>query len=323
VFLDHPDEGINPCGEIKLNPKLMRNEPAGFAFCDLSEVNGATCDTKADFLLRCNAAAVIGTLQTCYSQFTYLHPRSRQIAERDRLIGVSITGIMDNPKIMDWLHDGRQEVVEANRRIADMLGIVSSERVCCIKPSGTASLLLGTSSGIHCHHDRRYLRRVTVNQTEVVGRAFATANPHMVEEKPNGDYCLVFPVQARDNAIIGVTGVAFLETVHRVLMSWCTLGGHNVSCTVPIGLGDLKPVIEYVWKHRATLSALAFAPVDIGKKYPFAPLERVEGRVLEAYWDLLIKNYTPVDWKNIGELTDGTSPSDVAACEGGKCEVDM
>ena len=318
VFLNHSDEGINPCGEIKLNPVLQTGEPSGVAFCNLSTINAATCGSKKEFLHRCDAAAVIGTLQSCYTKFKYLDPRSRKIAERDRLIGVSITGIMDNPDCLDWMHDGSEIVRSTNERVAQLLGIGTSERTCCIKPEGTASLMLGTSSGIHCHYSRRYLRRVTVNRTEVVGRAFAEANPHMIEQKPNGDYCIVFPVQARDDAIIDVCGVAFLETVHRVLMSWCKVEGHNVSCTVPIGLGDLQPVIDYVWSHRNTLSALAFAPMDLSKKYPFAPLERVEGRVLEAYWDQLIKNYTPVNWLELDEdVESGFDPG--PACEGRRC----
>ena len=319
VFLDDSDSGINPCGEINLNPRLAGEPVAGFAFCNLTTINAATCTDKAEFIKRCDAASVVGTLQSCYSGFKYLHPRSQKIAERDRLIGVSITGIMDNPDVLDWMHDGRSAVIGANIRVAMMLGIGTSARCCCIKPEGTASLMLGTSSGVHCHHSRRYLRRVTVNRTEVIGNEFRRVNPHMAEEKPNGDYCLVFPVQAADLAIVNLSGVAFLENVVRVLTSWCGgVGGHNVSCTVPMDAGEIQRVMAYIWNHRSMLSALAFCPSDINTKYPFAPLEAVSGRVLEAYWDQLVRNYTPVIWGDVKELEDAgvATPS----CESGRCE---
>ena len=322
VFLDDPDFGINPCGEIILNPKLNASEPAGFAFCNLTEVNAAACSSLIQFRNRCRSAAIIGTLQACYTDFSYLHPRSRLIAERDALIGVSVTGIMDNPACLEWMVVGRADVISENKRMASLLGINDAARCCCIKPSGTASLLLGTSSGIHCHHARRYLRRVTCNPTEVVGRAFADANPHMVEQKPNGDYVLVFPVQARDDAVIGETGVTFLQRVVHVIGEWCGLdSGHNVSCTVPLLDGERDAVINFIWEQRCRLTALAFAPVDLSVRYPFAPLEAVDGAVLEAYWDQLIRNYTAVDWTDIGEGVDGTDPSAVAACSSGRCSL--
>lgn len=321
VFLDRIDCGINPCAEITLNPRMAGYEHAGFAFCNLSEINAATCVDRKEFLLRCDAAAVIGTLQACFCDFKYLGSASNDIAERDRLIGVSITGIMDNPKVLEWMHDGRTIVKLANARIAGMLGINESERTCCIKPSGTASLLLGTSSGVHTHHARRYLRRVTCNRTEVVPRAFALTNPHMVEQKPDGDYVLVFPVQARDDAVVEVSGYQFVKTISSIIQNWCD--GHNVSCTVPVRSGDsATEVFDYIWNNRDSLSSLSFAPVDISKRYPFAPLEAVNNAVLETYWDLLIKEYKPVNWLNIGEVSDGTDPSATSACDAGKCATD-
>ena len=319
VFVDSIDYGINPCAEIVLNPRMQGYREAGFAFCNLSEINAATCGSKKEFLLRCEAASIIGTLQACFSDFKYLSLVSTVIADRDRLIGVSITGIMDNPDVLDWMHDGRIIVKLANERIAKMLGINKSIRTCCIKPSGTASLLLGTSSGIHTHHARRYLRRVICNRTEVVARAFINANPHMIEEKPNGDYCIVFPVQARDDAIVSVAGYQFVKTVREVIATWCD--GHNVSCTVPVRSGDsATEMFDYIWNNRDSLSSLSFAPVDISKRYPFSPLEAVDDKVLEAYWDLLIKEYKPVNWINIGETENGTHPLATSACDAGRCE---
>lgn len=320
VFVEGVDWGINPCAEIVLNPTIEGEPVAGFAFCNLTTINASTCPSLEEFLKRCDAASVIGTLQACFSEFSYLHPRSRAIAERDRLIGVSITGIMDNPAVLDWLVEGRVAVDQANSRVASLLGINTSARCCCIKPEGTASLMLGTSSGVHCHHSRRYLRRVTVNRTEVIGRAFASINPHMIEEKPNGDYVIVFPIQARDDAIIDMPGISFVKTVSRIIKDWCGVDGHNISCTVPVREGDGFEVFDYIWNNRESLSSLSFAPVDLSTRYPFAPLERVEGRVLEAYWDQLIRNYKPVNWLTLKESEDNTDPSSVAACDGGACE---
>lgn len=320
VFVESPDWGINPCAEIVLYPRCDGYDVAGFAFCNLTTINASTCPSKEEFLKRCDAASTIATLQSCFSRFSYLSPASQAIAERDRLIGVSITGIMDNPSVLKWLVEGRIRVQAANADMAKKLGIVPSARCCCIKPEGTASLMLGTSSGIHCHHSRRYLRRVTCNRTEVVAAAFRAVNPHMIEEKPNGDYVIVFPVQARDDAIIDIPGIEFVHTVTQVIRDWCGVNGHNVSCTIPVRDGDGTSVFDYIWNNREALSSLSFASVDISIRYPFAPLERVASGdpVLEAYWDQLIRNYVSVDWLTIGGEND-VSPLATSACDSGRC----
>lgn len=315
--------GTNPCGEIGLDSKGEKE--SGFGFCNLTEVNVATCEGEEDFYDRVRAATIIGTLQAAYTNFTYV---SNEIAERDALLGVSLTGIMDNPDIglnAEILQKGRLRARVTNNVFADKIGINRAQRITCVKPSGTASLALGgVGSGIHPHHARRYFRRVTANPTEPVAQYMKRINPHMVFQKPNGDWVITFCVKAPDTALTlrDMTAEEFIRNVILVCDSWIEDKKdvkHNVSCTVTIKEGD--DIGKIIWENRYILNALAYAPDMLDKIYPFAPRETVMDGKDEVFWNNLIEEYKEVDWEKFVEDVDNTSLQDTVACEGDKCEL--
>lgn len=375
-FTEDLNYGCNPCGEIGLNPiiessselginvgKFVADEAfglnpnelgftdfvedwgamgpgyelTGWSFCNLTEINAARCQTRQDFMEAAEAAAIIGTLQASYTNFMYLGPITRAIVERESLLGVGITGIMDNPKMAldpQILRDAADLVNRVNEATSELLGISPAARTTTIKPSGTASLELGcVGSGIHPHHAKRYFRRVTANPAEVVAQEFRRVNPHMVEQKPNGDWSIVFPVQAPTDAITtgGLKGLNFIDHVFTVYDNWIKTGTrnpssspgltHNVSCTVVVHDDEWDLVIQKVWDNRQRINAMSFLPVVADKLYAYAPREAVSTPADEARWQSLIANYRRVDWSLLRESVDETSHVNEPACAGGSCEI--
>jgi ribonucleoside-diphosphate reductase alpha chain len=304
------DWGCNPCGEIGLNPVWENEdgtEETGWGFCNLTEVNGTGVDSSDEFFAACRAASFIGTLQASYTSFPYLSTVTEKIVRRDALLGVSITGIMDNPIFLDrsMMREGALLVVEENERAAESIGIRSAARATTVKPSGTASLLLGAvGSGIHPHHARRYFRRITCNPLEPGFRYFQTVNPHMCEEKSDGDWVITFPIECRSDAIIidDMSAVDFMNRVFDVYQDWITFGttrdelSHNVSCTVTVEETEWEAVEIHAYLNRDRVAAMSFLPRLGDKIYAHAPREKIEGEADEARWNELISKYQPVDW---------------------------
>jgi ribonucleoside-triphosphate reductase len=322
LFVSDYDYGTNPCGEIGLHPKIAG--VTGFAFCNLTEINAVSVTSRQDFLEAVRAATFIGTLQASYTDFPYLTPVSSSICQAQALLGVSITGLSDNPLVLkhELLSEGSALAVESNKEFAEMIGINAAERVTTIKPSGTASLLLGCSSGIHPHHARKYFRRITANPNEPVFRKFFEVNPHMCEQKPNGDYAITFPVQVPDDAIVkgDLTSRQFMDMIYNVYDAWVRPGSktvdltHNVSCTVSVREEEWDDVAADAWAFRYSITAMSFLP-DIGDKiYPYAPREEVVTAADHAKWNELIEKYRPVQY---GVANDELAP----ACEGPVCEM--
>jgi len=204
------DYGCNPCAEIGLNPVCVVTGRTGWGFCNLTEINGNAMDSVARFHEACRVAAFLGTLQASYTDFPYLGEVSQNIAKREALIGVGITGLLDNrmfsntPDGKEILSRGAEEVKSSNRFWANLIGIRPAARCTTVKPSGTLSLLLGgVGSGVHPHHARRYFRRITANPVEVPFLHFKAQNPYMCEEKPNGDWAVTFPMEARSDPSAG------------------------------------------------------------------------------------------------------------------------
>ena len=217
----------------------------------------------------------------------------------------------------------------ANARYAESLRVNPSDRCTCVKPSGTASLALGgIASGIHPHHARRYFRRITANPMEPVAKWFESQNPHMVEVKPNGDWCLTFPVCAPDGAITlkDLTAMEFLQNVLIVQKHWVEGGRvfgslkHNVSCTVVYKPEEFTDIIKFVWHHKDDFAALTFLPEMSDKQFDYMPREEVCEQD-ESKWQRLCKEYTPVDYSQMIEEDDKTNPSQEIACSGDSCEV--
>ncbi len=358
-FSGHPDHGCNPCCEIGLHPVLT--EPldeaetarlralgytgelpplarlSGWQMCNLSTINGATLKSADDFFVACLQAAVIGTLQAAYTHMPYLGPVTRYLNERDALLGVSICGFMDNPEILfdpATLERGARLCRTANQWLAATLGIRSAARVTCVKPEGTASLLLGAASGIHPHHSRHYFRRVQANRRDPIYRHFHASNPHLTEVsvyRPDTDDVIIFPVEAPAHAILRdeVGAVEFLRFVQLVQEHWVLAGEasvtrspglhHNVSNTCTVKPEEWNTVAEFIWQHRASFTGIALLGYDGDKRYPQAPRESVTTDEDAARWNRI--KYNPVDYTALRETTDETALKDVLACAGGKCEL--
>lgn len=335
--------GCNPCGEIGLDPTYKKQ--TGFAFCNLTEVNGATVHDRKDFLNRIRIAAMIGTWQATFTDFKYLSPISKLIAERDALLGISITGIMDNPDYClnpELLQEGALHAKNTNTKVAKLCGINIAKRLTTVKPSGTASLELGcVGSGIHSHHAKRYFRRITANHSEPVALYFQQHNPHMVEEKPNGDLCLTFPVETKGLTLETIDTKQFLRDVFTMYENWVKPGTreidskqllasipsaawrfltHNVSSTVVFsGEKEFWYLVNEIWKFRDSIASMTFLPYFSDKLVPFMPRERVQTTADELRWRELIEKYTPVDYTKMVEHNDVTifEPE----CQGQFCGV--
>ncbi len=343
------------CGEILMNPivyidesnieKISSRDPSvkvgdrisGFGFCNLCEINAAKLTSLEDFKEVAWAAAVIGTCQAAYTSFPYLGVASEVIAERDALLGISMTGMMDNPNIScnpEYQQEVARYIVECNREIAGKIGINSSARSTCVKPAGSSSLVFkGVASGHHVHHSRRYFRRVTANPLEPVFKYFQSINPHMCTKKPNGDYVIEFVVEAPPNAIIkeDVSAIEFLEMVKSTQLNWVVPGtsrpdsayggSHNVSNTVHVKADEWELVEEYLWNNRNTFAGVSLLPSTGDKIYKNAPFESISTPEDEARWNHIIENYIKVDYSLMVEDDDQTNRQGELACVGGACLI--
>lgn len=359
-FADHPDYGCNPCCEIGLHPVIKGElddeaevaklralgytgsvEPgtrlSGWQMCNLSTINGAALQTVDDFLVACVHASVIGTLQAAYTDMPYLGPVTRYLNERDALLGVSICGFMDNPEILfnpEVLERGARLCRAANQIVAQAIGIRPAARVTCVKPEGTASLLLGAASGIHPHHARHYFRRVQANRKDPIFRYFSSINPHMTEAsvyRPETDDVVTFAVEAPAHAILRdeIGAVDFLHFVQIVQQHWVLAGEapnsrspglhHNVSNTCTVRTEEWSTVADFIWKHREHFTGVSLLSHDGDKRYPQAPREAVTTADDVAKWNRL--RYTPVNYTELLEHTDETKLKEIIACAGGACEL--
>lgn len=337
VFLNNLDHGYNPCVEIGLNPVDPKTENTGWAFCNLCEINGGKIKNMDDFKSAVRAATIIGTLQAGFTYLNYLTDTTRNIVRREALLGVSITGWMDSPDILlnaDNQSEMADYAVSVNKEFAEKIGIKSAARVTCTKPSGSTSLVLGTASGIHPQHARRYFRRIVANPVEQPLKYFELHNPKMVEKSVWGtdDKVITFCVDVPESAILksDLTAIQFLDNVKKTYENWVLHGTakpesspgltHNVSNTVLVDAHEWDEVTKYIFKYRNCFSGISLLPKSGDKIYRQAPFEKVETEADIKKWNELISEYTPVDWELFEENEDYTSLKEVVACAGGSCE---
>lgn len=356
-FTENADYGANPCVEIGLAPALVVDdtvkakleaygygEPvavgdtiSGWQHCNLTTINGRMCETPEKFYELCAVAATIGTLQAAYTEMAYLGPVTRVINERESLLGVSICGILERPDVLlnpAVLRKGAETCVMTNRAVAETIGIQPAARVTCVKPEGTASLLLGTASGIHPHHAKRYFRRVQAARTEPVYNFFKSWNPQMSEVygmKADTTDVITFPIEAPEGAILkkDIGALQFLDMVKLVQENWVVPGTahekynpglrHNVSNTVTVKDGEWDAVADFIWDNRAYFTGVSILPASGDKDYPQAPNEEVTTAADIAKWNGL--SYAPVDYALMSEAADYTSLKETVACAGGACEI--
>ena len=311
------DWGTNPCCEIALRP---------FQFCNLCEVNVSDVDTQEELNARVKAASFVGTLQAGYTDFHYLRPIWQRTTEKDALIGISMTGIGSGAVLKLNMKEAARVVKEENKRVAEILGINASARCTTVKPAGTTSLALGTSSGIHAWHNDYYIRRVRVGKNESMYTHLASNHPELVEDeyfRPHDTAVIGIPQKAPDTAIFRTESpIQLLERVKKVHGEWVKPGhrsgnnSHNVSATISIREHEWKAVGEWMWENKEFYNGLSVLPYD-GGTYIQAPFEDCT----KEKYDELMKTLNDVDLSKIVEMEDTTDLSGELACAGGACEI--
>ena len=289
VWADDRDVTYNPCVEIGLFPQL--DGVSGWAFCNLCEINLGAIDSERKFAEAARAAAILGSLQADYTEFGYLGEVSEKIARREALLGVSMTGMMDHPEVS--FDPGIQRrmaqlVLDVNEEVAERLGLKPAARATCVKPAGSTSCILGTSSGIHPHHARRYFRRAQANDDEPIVGFFREKNPLAVESSvwdPNGHgVVLTFCIEAGDHAKIRkeLKPVDLLNYVKLTKANWIDAGkreercirpylSHNVSNTITVKDGEWEQVADFIFENRRYFAGISLLPDGGDLDYPQAP----------------------------------------------------
>jgi ribonucleoside-triphosphate reductase len=313
------DWGTNPCCEIGLRP---------FQFCNLTEVNVSNITGQNDLEQRVRAAAFIGTLQAGYTDFHYLRPVWQRTTERDALIGVSMTGIASGRVLQDdiSLTDAANVVKEENARVAETIGINQAARTTCVKPAGTTSLTLGTSSGIHAWHNDYYIRRIRVGKNEPIYWHLSIHHPELVEDeyfRPHDTAVISVPQRAPEGSILrDESAFQLLRRVKKITREWVNPGkrtgqnGHNVSATISLHENEWTDAGEWMWDNRHHYNGLSVLPFN-GGTYQQAPFEDCSKEKFEA----MLSTLEGVDLTKIVEEDDNTDLKGEAACAGGACEI--
>jgi ribonucleoside-diphosphate reductase alpha chain len=311
------DWGTNPCCEIALRP---------FQFCNLCEVNVSDVSTQEELNDRVKAASFVGTLQAGYTDFHYLRPIWQRTTEKDALIGISMTGIGSGAVLKLDMKAASKVVKAENKRLAEILNINVSARTTTVKPAGTTSLTLGTSSGIHAWHNDYYIRRVRVGKNESIYTHLLINHPELVEDeyfRPHDTAVIGIPQKAPDTAIFRTESpIQLLERVKKVHSEWIKPGHrsgnntHNVSATVSIREHEWDAVGEWMWENKEFYNGLSVLPYN-GGSYIQAPFEDC---TKEKYEELM-KALKDVDLSKVIELEDNTDLSGELACAGGACEI--
>ena len=311
------DWGTNPCCEIALRP---------YQFCNLCEVNGSDLDTQEEFDRRVTHAALIGTLQASYTSFHYLRDIWRTTTEKDALIGVSITGI-GSGRVLKLDMDKAALLVKAeNKRVAKLIGINPSARSTTVKPAGTTSLTLGTSSGIHAWHNDYYVRRIRVGKNESMYKFLAENHPELIEDeyfRPHDTAVISIPQKAPEGSMLRTEHpVELLERVKFVSEMWVKPGHrggrntHNISATVSIKEDEWDMIGNWMWENKEFYNGLSVLPYN-GGTYVQAPFEDID----KTKYNEMMETLQLVDIARIEEEDDETDLSGELACAGGACEI--
>jgi ribonucleoside-diphosphate reductase alpha chain len=311
------DWGTNPCCEIALRP---------FQFCNLCEVNVSDVTSQEDLNERVKVAAFIGTLQAGYTDFHYLRDIWRKTTEKDALLGVGMTGIGSGAVLAYNLKEAADVAKEENARIAELVGINKAARVTTVKPSGTSSLVLGTSSGIHAWHNDFYIRRIRVGKNEAIYTYLSINHPELIEDdffKPTIQAVISVPQRAPEGSILRNENVIdMLERVKLFNTKWVKKGHrrgantNNVSATISINENEWEAVGQWMWENKDTFNGLSVLPY-FGGSYTQAPFEDIT----EEKFNELASHLHNIDLSKIIEFSDETVLQDQAACAGGACEI--
>lgn len=379
VYLDSTEWAVNPCVEILMCPTHIKHhgeqverytvelldparraewEAQGYSFesgwsaCNLSTVNVAAARDAAHLAELARLASRLGTYQASYTDTGYLGATSRAIIEREALLGVSLCGMAARPDLTldaETLEAAARAAVQENADTAARIGTRQASRVTCVKPEGTASLVLGTSSGIHPAHARRYLRRVQASERESVFQAYRATNPLAVEKSAWGsDYAAIFACEGEGTTRDELTALDLLARARVALSAWVKPGTarpqrlvgacHNVSLTVSVQPDEWEAVEADLWEHRASYRGVSLLGATGDYDYPQAPFQAIytdaeidamnptperRATMIEAraLWELIKRSAQPVDYEAQLEGEDTTAPLAVDACAGGMCEL--
>ena len=305
------------CAEISLRP---------YQFCNLCEVNVSDVVSQEDLNERVKAAALIGTLQAGYTDFHYLRPIWKRTTEKDALIGVGMTGIGSGKVRQFNLEEAAENVKTENARVAKLIGINSAARCTTIKPSGTSSLVLGTSSGIHAWHNDYYIRRIRVGKNESIYLHLLINHPELVKDeyfRPHDTAVIEIPQKAPDNAIYRTeSAIDLLERVKMFYKGWIKPGHktgqntHNISATISVKEDEWETVGKWMFENKTYYNGLSVLPYD-GGTYIQAPFEDCTKETYEE----MMKSLTQIDLTTVVELEDNTDQKGEVACGAGGCEI--
>ena len=318
-WTNNRDWGTNPCCEIALKP---------FQFCNLTEINVSIIKTQEELEENIGVASFFGTLQAGITDFHYLRPIWRETTEEDALIGVGMTGIATHSVGTLDLKAAAAVAVNTNIEAAKLIGINPSSRVTTVKPSGSTSCVVGSSSGIHAWHGEYYIRRMELSAGEAIVPYLLQNHPELIKplERRPGDYVLEFPQKAPKGAIIRTeeTAVEFLDRVYRFNTEWVQEGHvkgdncNNVSATCSIRPEEWVYVGNWMWNKRNTYNGMSVLPYyEEDSTYTQMPFETID----KETFDKMYESLRAIDISSITETEDGTTLTDNVACAGGACEI--
>lgn len=297
VFPADNEVVTNPCCETNLFPMYINPDGSkeyGFSFCNLCEINGKKIKTEQDFYRACRTAAILGTFQAAYTEnLPLLSKATKKIMERDALLGVGITGMADNPQILfnERIQiNGARIVKETNKEVANILGINEAARTTVVKPSGNSSQLLGTGSGVHAYHFRKYIRNIQANNNEQALKETLKVNSDIASPSfwnKKNETVLSFPIELDDKTMVRTdfSTLDFLYRIYTTEKGWVMEGTnkehpssilkpkyrHNVSCTVSVKDNEWKEVADWIWEHKDGFFGLSFLSETGDLDYPQAP----------------------------------------------------
>ncbi len=308
-------QGTNPCGEIMLRD---------MQFCNLSEVVIREDDDLDSLLDKVETATWLGVIQATFTDFPYLRKEWKKNCDVERLLGVSLTGQMDNPSVLtsDCLKALKSRVLRISRKAAKILGINVPTATTCVKPSGTVSQLVDSASGVHPRYSNYYIRRYRISSRdplfEMMKDAGIKATPEVGQQSSNATtWVLEFPVKSPDGCITrkDVSALEQLSHYKNLQHNWCE---HNASMTVYVRDDEWFEVGNWVYKNWDIINGVSFLPYD-GGKYKLAPYEEIDARTYER----LIKKLPVIDYKQLSkyELQDNTQGKGEYACIGDRCEI--
>jgi len=316
-FTNDKDWGTNPCCEIGLRPHQ---------FCNLVEINASNVESQEDLEERVRAASFIGTLQASYTDFHYLRPIWQRNTEKEALLGVSMTGIASGRVMNLDLPKAVSVIKEENKRVANIIGINPSARLTCVKPAGTTSLALGTSSGIHAWHGECYIRRLRVGKNEAIYSYLEQNHPELIEDeyfRPHDTAVISVPQKAPEGAITrDESAIDLLKRIHLITNKWVRPGyirgqnTHNVSATISIKDHEWEEVSEWMWENRGVYNGLSVVPYS-DHSYIQTPFEDCS----EEEYHNMMDSLRDVDLDQVTELLDNTNLAGELACSGGSCTV--